>query len=251
VIEAPDQLLINVITVTEEDDPEAKELDGKPKPKKTVARPLPVQDVSGAFTIHPDGTVYLGIYGSVPICGLTKEQAAMAIRDHVARQPVLTLPGAGGIKPETIFVILDVIQYNSKKYYVITDGGGAGEQVYPFPIVGGETVLDALSYTNGLPPVASKQHIWIARRTPYPNQPDQILTVDWVGLTQHGITQTNYQIMPGDRIYVKAQPLVTLDTKLARILSPIERLFGVTLLGTTSVNQIAGRGIGFNNANNP
>jgi polysaccharide biosynthesis/export protein len=245
VIEAPDQLLINVITVTEEEDvdgPLPKE--GKSRPKKTVTRPLPVQEISGQFTVHPDGTVYLGVYGQVAVCGLTKEQAAQAIRQHIARQPILTLPGTG-IKPEAIYVVLDVVSYNSKKYYVITDGGGAGEQVYPFPIVGGETVLDALSYTNGIPPVSSKQSIWIARRTPREGEADQLLPVDWVGLTQYGHARTNYQIMPGDRIYVKALPLVTLDTNMARIISPIERLLGITLLGTSSVNQIAGRGIGF------
>lgn len=246
VIEAPDQLLINVITVTEEEDVDAPMVADKPKPKKMVTRPLPVQEVSGAFVVHPDGTVYLGVYGQVSVSGLTKEQAAMAIRQHISKQQVLTLPGAGGIKPETIYVILDVVQYNSKKYYVITDGGGAGEQVYPFPIVGGETVLDALSYTNGLPQVSSKNNIWIARRTPHLGQQDQILPVDWCGLTQLGQTATNYQIMPGDRIYVKALPLVTLDTKLARFLSPIERVFGVTLLGANTVNQISGRGTGFN-----
>ena len=39
---------------------------------------------------------------------------------------------------------------------------------------------------------------------------------------------------------------VTLDTTLARILSPIERVFGVTLLGANTYNQIQGRGFGFN-----
>jgi polysaccharide export outer membrane protein len=51
--------------------------------------------------------------------------------------------------------------------------------------------------------------------------------------------------MPGDRVYVKAQKLVTIDTALARFFSPIERMLGVTLLGATTVNQIQGRGTGF------
>ena len=55
--------------------------------------------------------------------------------------------------------------------------------------------------------------------------------MDWIGITQHGITFTNYQVMPGDRIYVKAQKLVTIDRTLARIFAPIERVFGITLLG--------------------
>ena len=128
-----------------------------------------------------------------------------------------------------------------------TDGGGAGEQVVARPIVGSETVADAIAAIGGLPPVASKRDIWIARRSPTPGCPEQILPVDWVGTTQHGIAATNYQVMPGDRIYVKAQKLVTIDTALARALSPIERLLGVTLLGSSTVNQIQGRGPGFGN----
>src|SRR5439155_18220813 len=122
-----------------------------------------------------------------------------------------------------------------------TDGGGAGEQVYAFPVTGSETVFDAMANIGGLPVVASKRNIWVARRTPCAGRPEQILPVDWVGITQHGITATNYQLMPGDRVYVKAQKLVTLDTTLARVISPSERLLGVTLLGASTVNQIQGR----------
>src|SRR6185369_3535873 len=137
--------------------------------------------------------------------------------------------------------------YNSKRYYVITDGGGlgAGEQVVSLPITGSETVMDAIANVGGLSDVSSRRNIWVARRTPHPGQPWQILPVDWVGMTQHGITYTNYQIMPGDRIYVKAQKLVTIDRTLARIFAPIERVFGITLLGASTVNQIQGRGSGF------
>ena len=140
-------------------------------------------------------------------------------------------------------MILDVLQYNSKRYYVVTDGGGNGEQVTAFPVTGSETVFDAIANIGGLPVVASKRQIWVARRTPHAGQPEQILPVDWVGITQHGVTATNYQIMPGDRVYVKAQRLVRIDTALSRIITPIERLFGVTLLGASTVNQISGRGL--------
>ena len=56
----------------------------------------------------------------------------------------------------------------SQEYYVILDGGGYGEQAFPFPIYGSETVLDAISNVNGLHAVASKRNIWVARRTPHP-----------------------------------------------------------------------------------
>jgi polysaccharide biosynthesis/export protein len=182
----------------------------------------------------------------VPVSGLTLEQAAEAIKRHLMNQETLK---QFGTRLESLTVIVDVIAYNSKRYYVITDGAGFGEQVFPFPITGSETVLDALSNINGLPDVASKRNIWVARRTPHPGQPWQILPVDWIGLTQHGITYTNYQIMPGDRIYVKAQRLVTIDRTLARIFAPIERVFGITLLGSSTINSIRNpQGFGNNNS---
>jgi len=235
VIEPPDQILIEVVLKSTTKDDNGRE-------KETVV-PLPTQAISGSFQVRIDGSVGLGFWGSLPIAGLSLEQASDAIRQHLAQNPTLK---EYGTKPQNIVVIVDVLAYNSKRYYVITDGGGAGEQVYPFPLTGSETVLDAIGNINGLPPVASKRNIWVARRCPHPNHPWQILPVDWVGITQHAVTHTNYQIMPGDRVYVKAQRIVTIDTVLARVLSPVERIFGVTLLGANTVNQISGRGFGFN-----
>ncbi len=235
VIEAPDQLLIEVIQRSTVPDPVTK----IPTPQ---TQRLPVQPISGSFQVRPDGTVALGFWGGVPVSGLTLDQAAEAIRKHVITNPVLRDLGT---KPESIVVILDVLAYNSKRYYVIFDGGGFGEQVISFPITGSETVLDAISNVGGISDVGSKRNMWVARRTPHPGQPWQILPIDWIGLTQHGQTCTNYQILPGDRIYVKAQKLVTIDRTLTRIFSPIERVFGITLLGSSAINQISGRGNGF------
>jgi polysaccharide export outer membrane protein len=246
VIEPPDVLRIEAYLISRPEDRKDEKDDKKdPKDARTgeELRSLPLQPVFGEYQVRPDGTVFLGIYGSVPVAGYTLRQAAMTIREILAKQ----VYPPSGVDPNKMIVLLDVTQYQSKRYYVILDGGGNGEQVTPFPVTGSETVLDALANVNGLHAVASKRNIWVARRCPIPGQPEQILPVDWVGITQHGVTATNWQVMPGDRIYVKAQRLVTIDTALARILNPVERLFGVTLLGATTVNQISGRGSGFGN----
>ena len=64
------------------------------------------------------------------------------------------------------------------------------------------------------------------------------MPVDWKGITRRGHTGTNYQLLPGDRVFVMAQPLAKLDTKLSRVLSPAERVFGATLLGYSTIKTL-------------
>jgi polysaccharide biosynthesis/export protein len=209
------------------------------------SRGLPTQPVRGQHLVRPDGTINLGIYGEVYVTGMTldqiKAQVARAIASRLDKDVVAKNP----VKPEDVSV--DVLAYNSKVYYVIMEGGGVyGEQVYRLPVTGNERVLDALAQipSNGLTVVSSKKHIWVARRVPGHGSHDEILPVDWCGITQRGEAATNYQILPGDRVYVKAQKLITIDTMLAKILSPVQRILGVTLLGSETVNSIRNRGTG-------
>ena len=108
--------------------------------------------------------------------------------------------------------------------------------------MGSETVLDAISQVYGLSPVSSKHRIWISRPTGADSDDCLELPVDWVAITQHGSAATNYQILPGDRVYIKARPIITVDTYLARFISPIERILGVTLLGSETVSSIRTNG---------
>ena len=199
----------------------------KPVVTVSLAQTGGVQQVRGEHVVYSDGTVRLGNYGSVRVVGLTLDEAKQAIETHLAG----TL-----VKP---VVSLDVYSFNSKYYYVITDGAGYGEQIYRLPNTGKETVLDALALVNGLPPVASKGRIWVARPAPAgAGCRDQILPVDYCGITRGGQAATNYQLLPGDRVYVMASPLITGTTWLTRVLAPIEQGLGVTLLGSTTINGI-------------
>jgi polysaccharide export outer membrane protein len=191
------------------------------------------QPIRGQHLVRPDGTVGLGIYGSVYLGGLTLEEARDAVAAHLR-----ALPGRN-LNVQSRDVNVDVLAYNSKFYYVIADGGGYGEQVYAFPITGSETVLDALGRVNGLPAVADKKKVWVARRGPGPV--GQILPVDWNGIAQHGGTATNYQLCPGDRVYVQSDHWIRTDAWIGKRLSPIDRILGSMLLGGEAVNSVRGR----------
>lgn len=147
--------------------------------------------VTESYLIRPDGTVSLGKYGSVSVSGMTVEKATEAIRKHLTDAARKNGEAAG-----ELLVKLEVVTVNSKVYYVIV-AGAEGETVHRFACTGSETVVDALAKVQGLPASAARGNIWVARG-------ERIFPVDWAGITEHGITATNYQILPGDRVYVKS-----------------------------------------------
>jgi polysaccharide export outer membrane protein len=184
------------------------------------------QQIRGEHLVRMDGTISLGTYGSVYVTGMTIPDAKKAIEAQLANYL---------LEPE---VSVDILAYNSKVFYIVFEAAASGDQVYRLPITGNETVLDALSNTGGLAVQSTKKRIWVARPAPpHAGGGDQILPVDWNAIVQCGKTETNYQILPGDRIYVKAQPLVKFDTMLGLILAPVERAFGVTLLGQETIRS--------------
>ena len=204
----------------------------EPAVSVSLAQSKGVQQIKGEHLIRPDGTVGLGNYGSVYVAGMTLPQVKAAVEAHLSR----TL-----LRPE---VSVDVGAFNSKFYYVITDFAGNGAQVQRLSATGNETVLDAISLVGGLSSVSSNK-MWVARPAPAGSTQDQILPVDWKGISRRGHTRSNYQILPGDRLFIMSDPLVKADTQLGKTLQPINRLFGVTLLGTSAVNTLrTGTGIG-------
>jgi polysaccharide export outer membrane protein len=194
-----------------------------PKVLVSLVQSRAMQQIRGEHLVRPDGTIGLGVYGSVYVAGDTLEMAKAKVEAHLSQYL---------LEPE---ISLDVYAYNSKVYYLIFDGGGYGQQVYRLPITGNECVLDAISSVSGLPAISSKYHLWLARPQPGCNKCDQVLPVDWNAIVECGHTETNYQLFPGDRVYVKADGLITFDNWLAKFTAPIERAFGGTLLGITTV----------------
>ena len=91
---------------------------------------------------------------------------------------------------------MDVLAYNSKVYYVIYDGGGYGQQVYKLPIVGGETVLDAISQLTACRPSSSTKRIWVARPAPDDAGCRQMLPVDWAAITEGGCDEHQLPDLP-------------------------------------------------------
>jgi polysaccharide export outer membrane protein len=191
------------------------------------------QQIAGAHLVQPDGKVNLGQYGRIRIVGMTMEQAADAVEAHLSKKFV---------EPE---IIVDVESFNSKIYYIVTQGAGLGDSITAVSVQGNETVLDAITVIGGLNS-ASSFKIWIARPGGNAQGGDQLLPVDLLAITQRAAPHTNYQIFPGDRIYIAEDPLVAFDNRLGKIFAPFERVLGFGLLLSSVDQQInRNRGTGF------
>ncbi|MBN2021385.1 MAG: polysaccharide biosynthesis/export family protein [Pirellulales bacterium] len=198
----------------------------EPRVSASLAQMAGQQQITGEHLVGPDGTVTLGSYGSVPVVGLTISEARAVLEHHLSTYLD---------NPE---ISVDVFGFNSKVYYIVTQGAGTGDRLYRFPVTGNETVLDAISQINGLEQVSSKR-IWIAR----PSQgvePVTILPVSWESITACASANTNYQILPGDRVFIAEDRLVAFDTSLGKIIAPLERIMGFTLLGTGTATRLSG-----------
>ena len=151
------------------------------------------QPLAGQYLVGPDGTINLRQYGVVNIAGKTASEARMAIQEHLRKyldSPELSVK---------------VAAYNSKVYYVITQGTEKlGNHVRRLPDTGIVTVLDAISQVNGLSQASSKK-LWIARSDPHNFGCQQILPIDGDAIARGLEMTTNYQILPGDRLYVGAE----------------------------------------------
>lgn len=186
-----------------------------------------IEQIANQHMIGPDGYITLGSYGRVYINGLTIPECREAIEFHLSK--ALQHPQ----------IAVDVYSYNSKDYYVIFQSAALGEQVFRFPYTGNETVLQAIANTNGLAPNCSKR-IWVARPVGNTHKP-VVLPVDWVAITAYGVPHTNYQLLPGDRVFVVESRWVAADGMLARMIAPLERVMGFTILGATTATRLYGK----------
>ena len=222
---AYDSVKLSGLTVDEAHEAVAKHLSrliDQPQVSIALLQASGLQQVAGEHLIGPDGHINLGVYGSVYVSGLTVDEARMAIEQKLSEY--LDQPK----------VSVDVLIYNSKFFYVITEGAGFGDNVLRIPVTGNETVLDAISQIGGLQQTSSKR-IWISRPAPKDSGCDQILPVDWQAITKGAATGTNYQLLPGDRIFIAEDRMIALGSFVNKVINPVERVFGFSLLGAQTI----------------
>jgi hypothetical protein len=92
----------------------------------------------------------------------------------------------------------------------------------------------------------SSKQIWIARPAPGGFSCEQIMPVNWDAITHGASTDTNYQLLPGDRLFIAEDKLMAMNNYMVKVLGPIERLLSITGLGTSTIRNTQTLGREFN-----
>jgi len=135
-----------------------------------------------------DGTIDLGAFGRLQVAGMTLEDAERAVEQRLVDMEA---------EPAQVNVRL---MESVERYYVIGEVQSPGA----YPLVGHETVLDGILQAGGLTDRAAPCKILLARPTT-PRSCRITLPICYRQITQLGDTSTNYQLQPGDRIFVASR----------------------------------------------
>lgn len=143
--------------------------------------------------VQMDGTIDLGVYGRPVVAGKTLAQIETQIMELIKAQD----------KGKGFAVTVRLIGRPSAVFYVLGEVNAPGA----FPLTGRETVLDGIIAAGGVTRRASLGNIVLAR----PTAPDGcriVFPVCYQQITQLGDTTTNYQLQPGDRVFVPSKTML-------------------------------------------
>lgn len=135
-----------------------------------------------------DGTVDIARYGRIIVAGMSLEASEQAIENLIV--------AAGDDATQINVRLLEPVH----RYYVLGEVASPGS----YPLTGFETVLDGIMAAGGITSDASPCKILLSRPTPPPSC-RIVLPICYRELTQLGDATTNYQLQPGDRIYVSSR----------------------------------------------
>ena len=166
----------------------------------------------GDQTVQQDGTIELGSYGRPLVAGMSAEEIQAKVGQLVSaheiakRQTKIELASHSdsgqAIDQADYGITVRLVNQDSAMFYVMGEVNAPGS----YPLVGHETVLDALIAAGGLSDRANDHKI-ILTRPQFGGQPRVILPVCYQQVLQLGDVSTNYQLLPGDRIYVPSMTL--------------------------------------------
>ena len=202
----------------------------------------------GDQTVKPDGTISLGQFGNIHVVDRSIEEIEFDVQTRIADQiraelqkrfeeqsteevessvktiasridRSLTANGTNVLRqdedPQEQLqreieekirenqVTVRLINWDSKRYYILGEVNSPGSYAF----TGSDTVLDGILEAGGLTSRANRHQILISRPTDC-GSCRIVATVCYDQIVQLGDASTNYQLQPGDRVFVSSLSLL-------------------------------------------
>jgi len=157
--------------------------------------------VNAVYQVAPDGTIEVSGSGKVQVAGKTMQEAQQAVRAALAVSAAAQ----------------EAVEIQRSEYYLVAVNADGVKKVTHVPLKGRETVLDAMKDVTK----PGNKIIWITRTTPGPSGKEQVLPVDWEGISRGDRSAFNYTLQAGDFFFVADEPA----RGLGRLYSAVTNLF--------------------------
>jgi polysaccharide export outer membrane protein len=181
---------------------------------RITVRPEPV--IERELTIRPDGRISFDLVGEVLVEGETVEEVRAAMTAALTRY----------IVSPTVTVTLTAS--NSRRYYVFGEVGNPGS----FALIGRVTAVEALATAGGSTRFAAANSARLVRSS---SETPLVYPVRFDDITQRGDSTTNYELRPGDVVYVPPSTSARIGYAIATFFFPLQAILGLAAPATRVV----------------
>jgi polysaccharide export outer membrane protein len=167
--------------------------------------------------VRSDGKISLNLVGEVYVAGLSPSEIAEDLTQRLSKF----------YTKDSLYVSVEVTDFQSKKYYVF----GQVDHVGIKPYTGRDTVIKVIAEA-ALNDDAWPQKVVLIRPNDDPNVRQKI-TIDLKQMYKEGKADQNFLLEEGDLVYVPPSPLAEFRIQFTKLMSPIIPVADFALLATT------------------
>ena len=178
---------------------------GPPDVLEITIRPEPA--ITRNVTVRPDGRISMDLVGDIEVVGRTIPEVQAEIVRRMSEFIV---------RPD-VTVILAASK--SRKIYVLGEVAGPGD----YPITGNVNVLDAFGIAGGPTRFSKLNTARLVRPGP---EGQRVYQVDLAAITLYGDARTNYELRPGDILYIPPNGFARFGYAIGIVLFPLQQVLG-------------------------
>ncbi len=173
---------------------------------RITVRPEPLIDRE--LTVRPDGRISFELIGDVHVEGKTIEEVRAEMTQGLQRYIV---------SPS---VTISLTTSASRRYYVFGEVFRQGS----FVLVGRVTAVEALASAGGETRLAATNSARLVRSS---DEVPLVYPVRFVDITQKGDATTNYELRPGDVVYVPPSTSAQIGYAIGKLFFPLQQILGI------------------------